>query len=247
MIFVGGFFGSGNKWLARGLAVALTGNEKFEDEPFPAGAYRRWCKTRDSGDWGTVEAFFGQLHTRTWPVAKDHFLVDYWMRRIADTCPGVRAVYLQRRTLGNVQYLLQWPALEGWMWYHEEVLAQYPEDTLAIWPEAIPLDYVPAKLAVAHAIRTHYDRQMAHKTGALVVCGECLFSEYSVAWPSLFLRLEVEPRREWDGWVGTNRIPPFYPIETDKGMLRAVLETEERAAHHFKEEVPCAEVCEVSP
>jgi hypothetical protein len=223
-----GQFGSGCKFLSRGLAVALTGAEDFRDEPIiGAGVYRPWLETRIPTLRPALMKFFRGLRDKDWPLVKDHFVLPEYMETFSEM--GAKCLYLQRRTLGNVQYLLQWEGVDTWLWYHEAILEHNPGLVLALWPEGVATDYIPAKLAVAHTIQCREDRQAARQFGVPVFSGEDFFAEWSVAWPALFMELEIEPRPEFDAWLSTNRIPPEFPYCTDKRMLEVVREVERRS------------------
>lgn len=231
MVGVFGFFGSGNKWLARGLTIALTGENKFRDEPFPVAPYKRWTKNRNEADWVSCTKFVNSITPEQWPVVKDHFCIDLYLRRFAEI--GVPCIYLQRRTLGNVQYLLQWKSVEGWLWYQESIIRENADLASHLWPE-VPPDYTPATLAVAHAIQSWKDRQVAKECGAIIAVGEEAFAEYSVWWPWLFRKLSITPNKNWFQWIGENRTTPFYPIMEDQHLIDVVTEVEERAAIYCK-------------
>lgn len=223
-----GQIGSGTKWVATTLAWAIQGSGEFRDEPLSLGPYRRYLEGVDSEEtWNTVFAAHARRMTGgNWCVLKDHFWIPGYMRGVG--C----SVYVVRRTVANVHYLLQWGRVgeTGYGWYFRAALRRNPDATLALWPSGVPTDDLVATLAVSHQIRVAHDLRVARELGIPVWRGEELMGDYVSLWPMLLETLGIEPHPNFEQYLQRNASPTYFPLEKDRGFLRKVIEVEKRAA-----------------
>jgi hypothetical protein len=233
-IWILGYMGSGTKYVARGVACALTGSDttaQYKDEGLPPHALRRYWQDNEESRSGLLEmeTYLGNLPGS---LGKEVYKEEFWTPRVmarSAELPDVQAVYIRRRTLGHVQFMLEWKQFAGWLWFQEGIIKHHPDESLALWPEGCPMDYAPATLAVAHEIQVHEDLTAAKEYGLRVYDYEDLTANYAASWPLLLQNLGISPRREWDFWVGNAKNPLTYPLVVDPILLARVQEVEDRA------------------
>jgi hypothetical protein len=236
MIWVLGYPGSGTKFVAQVVQHALgIDGELAHGIEEPHVQMSGW-KEIPKGDYDDSYALHDAKFMRGFlekhghrPVCKEEFAVPYVMNFLAGT--EHKTVYIQRDTLANVEFLLSWKPIMGWLWYFESIVAAEPEAAQDMWPEDAPSDSVPCILAIAHELQLKHDLHTAKVCNVPVFKYETLCADYGTEWPRLFHKLGVSFTVDVQEEVRVRAFQPRTTFCVDEQLFAWVEEIERKASH----------------